>query len=208
MLSLEMLSKLIPIAQILIVVLTIFTIWATVEKGKLEKQEKLKLKQEIQATTSTTLELSEKNKSLETALTESKNKLTDLQKKTSPRSLLSHQRNEIIKQLAHLPPCRVIVACVMSDVEGCSYAAELNGIFAALNWHTSNINKLFLDDAKEDVAVTTPSNELIPISEEIIKTFNKVNIRTNRETLRASALPDSFQQKAIYLVVGSKKIKK
>lgn len=205
MISIEALSKLIPIAQILIVILTLFTIWATVEKGKLEKQEKLKLKQEILTTQNITDVLTEKNKSLETALTESTNKLTDLQRKTSPRSLLPHQKEEVTKLLSNLPPCRVIVACVMSDVEGCSYASELYSIFTALNWQTAIVNG-FLDDAKEDIAVTATSSELIPVSEEIIKTFNKVNIRTNRETLRPSAFPGGLQEKTIYLAVGTKKI--
>jgi hypothetical protein len=78
--SIEILSKIIPFAQILIVILTVFTIWATVHRGNLEKAEKAKLVQEIHLT---------------------KSVLSDLKKKSEPRKILQEQK---IKLAQLLPP--------------------------------------------------------------------------------------------------------
>jgi len=56
--STDILSKLIPAAQILIVLLTAFTIWASVQRGKLEKFEKSKLTTRVNQTEEITDQLS------------------------------------------------------------------------------------------------------------------------------------------------------
>lgn len=209
--SAETLSKLIPIAQLLIVILTIFTIWATVQKGRLEKQDKAQLIQEIQQTKSVTSELTEKNKSLEVALTESRNKLDVLHKKTIPRSLTPHQKSEIAKHLSPLPAAHIMVACVMSDNECCKYAEEFNNIFKALNWppavQPGIVNKSFLDDAQQDIAVTATANELMPLVDKIISILSDVGVQTNRQTIRPNSLPGGLLPNAIYFIVGTKKVK-
>ncbi len=205
--SIEALSKLIPIAQILIVALTLFTIWATFQKGKLEKQDKAKLIQEIQQTKDITGGLAGKNEYLEVALKESNSKLNDLYKKTAPRSLSPYQKTEIINKLSSLPASPVIVACVMSNNECCKYADEFNNLFKELKWQPDIVNQAYLDDAKEDVAIAATSNDLIQKSDIIIKTLNDVGIKTNSETIRPGSLPGRLQANAIYLIVGTKKVK-
>jgi len=63
--SIEILSKLIPLAQILVVLLTGFTIWASVQRGNLEKQEKSKLTQQVDKINSAATEKDKKIKELE-----------------------------------------------------------------------------------------------------------------------------------------------
>jgi septal ring factor EnvC (AmiA/AmiB activator) len=133
--SIETLSKLIPIAQILIVILTIFTIWATVHRGNLEKLEKAKLAEEIAQTKSVTgdltkkntdleaelkkskTELTKKNIDLESELKESKTKLSDLKKKTEARSLLPEQKTKLAQLLPAPATFQVAAACRLMDNE-------------------------------------------------------------------------------------------
>jgi len=78
--STEILSKLIPVAQILIVVLTIFTVWASVQRGKLEKGEKSELTMRVSQTEEITGQLSEDKNRLESEIKQKQNKIDELEK--------------------------------------------------------------------------------------------------------------------------------
>lgn len=68
--STDILSKLIPAAQILIVLLTAFTIWASVQRGGLEKLEKSKLTTQVNQTKESPDQLSKDNDKLDKELKE------------------------------------------------------------------------------------------------------------------------------------------
>lgn len=78
--STEILSKLIPVAQILIVLLTIFTIWASVQRGRLEKHEKSELSTRVNQTEEITGQLSEDKNRLESEIKQKQKKIDELEK--------------------------------------------------------------------------------------------------------------------------------
>src|SRR4030042_5675794 len=202
--SIETLSKLIPIAQILIVILTVFTIWATVHRGNLEKLEKAKLAEEIAQTKSVTGDLTKKNIDLESELKESKTKLSDLKKKTEPRSLLPEQKTKLAQLLPSPANFQVAAACRLMDKESCNYAEELIGVFRDLKWQIGKTNQSFLDDIQGDVNVAVTEVAQVPIAQQIAKALNKVGLRTSNERIRKEGI-GGVQDNTIYLVVGARK---
>jgi len=202
--SIETLSKLIPIAQILIVILTVFTIWATVHRGNLGKLEKAKLAQEIAQTKSVTGGLTKKNIDLEAELKESKSKLSDLKKKTEPRSLLPEQKVKLAQLLPAPPGFQVAAACRLMDKESCNYAEELIGVFRDLKWQIGITNKSFLDDIQDDVVVAITEDAQIPVADQIMKALNKVGLKACNEPIRKEAI-SGVQANRVYLIVGARK---
>ena len=202
--SIETLSKFIPIAQILIVILTIFTIWATVHRGNLEKLEKAKLAEEIAQTKSVTGDLTKKNIDLESELKESKTKLSDLSKKTEPRSLLPEQKTKLAQLLPPPAISQVAAACRLMDKESCNYAEELIGVFRDLKWQIGTTNKSFLDDIQGDVVVAITEDAQIPIADQIMKALNKVGLKASNEPIRKEGI-SGVQANTIYLIVGARK---
>ena len=202
--SIETLSKLIPIAQILIVILTVFTIWATVHRGNLGKLEKAKLAQEIAQTKSVTGGLTKKNIDLEAELKESKSKLSDLKKKTEPRSLLPEQKVKLAQLLPAPPGFQVAAACRLMDKESCNYAEELIGVFRDLKWQIGITNKSFLDDIQDDVVVAITEDAQIPVANQIMKALNKVGLKACNEPIRKEAISGVLANR-VYLIVGARK---
>jgi hypothetical protein len=220
--SIEILSKLIPIAQILIVILTVFTIWATVHRGNLEKLEKAKLAQEIAQTKLVTgeltkkntdlqselreskTELTKKNLDLEAELKESKTRLSGLKKKTEPRSLLSEQKTKLNRLLPPPAPFQIAAACRLMDTESCNYAEELIAVFRDLKWQIGITNKTFLDDIQGDVVVAITEDAQIPIADGIMKALNKVGLKASNESVRKEGI-SGVQANTIYLIVGARK---
>ena len=202
--SIETLSKLIPIAQILIVILTVFTIRATVHRGNLEKLEKAKLAQEIAQTKSVTGDLTKKNIDLETELKESKSKLSDLKKKTEPRSLLPEQKVKLAQLLPAPAGFQVAAACRLMDKESCNYAEELIGVFRDLKWQIGITNKSFLDDIQGDVVVAITEDAQIPVADQIMKALNKVGLKASNEPIRKEGI-SGVQANTVYVIVGARK---
>jgi hypothetical protein len=202
--SIETLSKLIPIAQILIVILTVFTIWAAVHRGNLEKQEKAKLTQEIAQTKSVTGDLTKKNMDLEAELKESKTKLNDLKKKTEPRSLIPEQKTKLAQLLPPPASFQIAAACRLMDKESCNYAEELIGVFRDLKWQIGKTNQTFLDDIQGDVVVAVTEDAQIPIADRILKALNTVGVKASNETIRKEAV-SGVQANTVYLIVGARK---
>ena len=220
--SIETLSKLIPIAQILIVLLTVFTIWATIQSRNLEKLEKTKLSDEIAQTKSETAELTKKNIDLhaelressaalthknielEADLKESKIKLGDLKMKTEPRSLLPEQKTKLAQLLPAPSNFQVTAACRMMDTESCNFAEELIGVFRELKWKTGTTNKTFLGDIPSDVVVAITEDAQIPTAEKILKALNNAGLKSSNEPIPKGAFPGG-QDNTIYLFVGAKK---
>jgi vacuolar-type H+-ATPase subunit I/STV1 len=202
--SIETLSKLIPIAQILIVLLTVFTIWASVHRGNLEKQEKAKLAQEISQTKSVTDDLTNKNIDLDAELKESKTELSDLKKKTEPRSVLLEQKAKLAQLLPPSASFQIAAACRLMDKESCNYAEELIGVFKDLKWQIGKTNQTFLDDIQGDVVVAITEDAQLPVADRISKALNKVGIKTSNETIRKESI-SGIQANTVYLIVGARK---
>ena len=206
--SIETLSKLIPIAQILIVILTIFTIWASVHRGNLEKAEKAKVVQEIVQTKTelneTKTDLTKKNADLEAALTESRNRLGDLKKKTEPRSLRPEQKTRLAQLLPPPTNFQIAAACRLMDKESCDYAEELIGAFRDLKWQVGPTNKSFLDDIPSDVTVAITEDVQIPIANQIMAALNKVGLRASNDPIRKESI-SGVQANTLYLIVGARK---
>jgi hypothetical protein len=203
--SIETLSKLIPIAQILIVILTIFTIWASVHRGNLEKQEKAKLAQEISQTKSITEDLTQKNIDLDAELKESKTKLSDLKKKTEPRSVLPEQKAKLAQLLPPSTTFQIVAACRLMDTESYNYAEELIGVFKDLKWQIGKTNQTFLDDIQGDVVVAITEDGQRPVADRISKALNEIGIKTSYETIRKESI-SGIQANTVYLIVGARKL--
>lgn len=220
--SIEILSKLIPIAQILIVILTILTIWATVHRGDLEKSEKSIMAQEIQQTKSVTSDLTEinkelkaelqeskaaltkKNMELESELKDSRSNLSDLKKKTEPRRLLPEQKSKLAQLLPSPNNIQIAAACRFMDNESCIYAEDLISVFRDKKWKTGITNKSFLDDVKGDVVVAVTEDSQIPIADLIMGALNNIGLKASNEPIRKEGI-SGVQGNTIYLIVGARK---
>jgi hypothetical protein len=202
--SIENLSKIIPIAQILIVALTVFTIWATAHRGNLEKQEKSKLAQKITQTMSLTENLTKQNIELEAELTENKAKLNDLKKKTEPRSLFPEQKRKLAQLLPPPASFRIAVACRLMDMESCNYGEELIGVFRDLKWQIGETNRTFLDDIQGDVVVAVTDDTQISMADRILKALNNVGIKASNQALRKNSI-SGVKTNTLCLIVGAKK---
>ena len=202
--SIEVLSKLIPIAQILIVLLTVFTIWATVHRGSLEKKEKAKLAQEIVSTKELTVELSSQNTELESELTNTKKELTDLKTKTAPRSLTEEQKAILLANLPAPPDFQVAAACRLMDNESFNFANELMDIFRDGKWEIGKLNRSFLDDIENDVAVAITDDSQKAVSEKVIIALRKVGLKSGYEKIRKETI-SGIQENTLYLIVGARK---
>jgi len=203
--SIEILTKLILLGQILIVSITAFTIWASVQKNRLENQDKNALVQQIKINNETTSNLSEKNTVLSKELNASKELIAKLEKKTSPRKLTEGQSKTLLNLLSFESKFQVAGMCRMMDTESYNYAEQLVSVFRNAKWKVRETNRTFLDDIDSDVVVAITENEQIEVANQIILTLNKVGIAAKkldkiREKSFSGAQPDT-----IYLIVGTKK---
>jgi hypothetical protein len=181
--SIEILSKIIPFAQILIVILTVFTIWATVHRGNLEKAEKAKLVQEIHLT---------------------KSVLSDLKKKSEPRKILQEQKIKLAQLLPPPAKFQIVAACRMMDNESRNFAEDLINVFREMKWNIGKTNETFLDDVQGDIVVAITDDTQRPIADLILKALNKVGLKASNEPIRPGAI-SGFLDKTIYLIVGARK---
>lgn len=202
--SIDTLNKLIPIAQILIVVLTVFTIWASVHRTNLEKQDKANLFQQLEYTKLTTDNLSKKNTDLESELKENKDKIIDLKKKTEPRHIRPDQKEKLSQLLPAPASFKITAACRMMDTESCNFAEELIGVFKDLKWQVGDTNRSFLDDIQCDVVVAITKDDQIPIATLIMKALNSAGLKARNEPIRPNSMTVNTDD-AIYLIVGAKK---
>ncbi len=204
--SSDILSKLIPIAQVLIVVLTVFTIWASVQRGKLEKREKASLISEVEQTKSTTQDLTQKNVKLENELTETRGKLADLHKQTAPRILLPEQKRKLVQLLPACGSFQIAAASRLLDSESRNYADDLVAVFRDTGWQTGKTNPTFLGDVHGDVVVAITEDAQFQTAIQIIHALNTVGIKARNEAIPPEAI-SGVRANTIYLIVGEKKQK-
>lgn len=203
--SIEILAKLILIGQILIVSITAFTIWASVQKNRLENKDKNALVQQIKITNDTTTDLSEKNAILSEELNASKELIAKLEEKTSPRQLTEEQSKTLPNLLSFKSKYQVAGMCRMMDTESYNYAEQLAAAFRKAKWKVRETNRSFLDDIDSDIVVAITENEQIEIANKIILTLNKVGIAAKKlDKIRENSFTGA-QTDTIYLIVGTKK---
>ena len=203
--SIEILTKLILIGQILIVSITAFTIWASVQKNRLENKDKNALVQQIKINNDTTSNLSEKNVVLSKELDASKELIAKLEKKTSPRKLTEEQSKTLPNLLSFESKFQVAGMCRMMDTESYNYAEKLISAFREAKWKVSETNRSFLDDIDSDVVVAITENEQIEVANKIIFVLNKVGIAAKKlDKIRENSFSGA-QPNTIYLIVGAKK---
>jgi biopolymer transport protein ExbD len=202
--SIDILNKLIPFSQVLIVLLTIFTIWASVHRGKLEKIEKMRLVQEIQQTKKQTSEITKVNSSLEQALKNSDAELISLKKKTEPRKLSDEQKRKLLLDLPK-PSFNIGIAaaCRLMDNEGCSFADEIVGVFRELKWNVEVTNRSYLDDIRGDVAVIVTATNQIDFASSIEGALKKIGLIVTEEKIREGSIL-GIKPNTIYIIVGAK----
>ncbi len=203
--SIEILAKLILIGQILIVTITAFTIWASVQKNRLENKDKNALVQQIKVTNDATTDLSEKDAILSKELNASKELIAKLEKKTSPRELTEQQSKTLTNLLSFQSKYQVAGMCRMMDTASFNYAEKLVSVFRKAQWKVRETNRSFLDDIDNDVVVAITENEQVEIANKIILALNTVGVAAKkldkiRENSFTGAQPDT-----IYLIVGTKK---
>jgi len=203
--SIEILTKLILAGQILIVTITAFTIWASVQKNKLENQDKEGLVQQIDSNKETASKLSKENEDLSKELNSSKELIFQLEEKTSPRELTDQQSAELIKLLSFESKFQVAGMSRAFDTESYNYAEQLASVFKKAKWKVGQTNSSFLDDIESDVVVAVTENEQIDVANQIILILNKVGIAAKkldkiRENSFSGAKPNT-----IYLIIGTKK---
>jgi hypothetical protein len=203
--SIEILTKLILIGQILIVSITAFTIWASVQKNRLENKDKKALVQQIKANNAITSNLSEENALLSKELSASKELIINLEKKTSPRGLTEEQSKTLPSLLSFQSRFQVAGMCRMMDTESYNYAEQLVSVFRKAKWKVIETNRSFLDDIDSDVVVAITENEQIEVANRIILALNKVGIAAKKlEKIRENSFSGA-QTNTIYLIVGAKK---
>jgi hypothetical protein len=203
--SIEILAKLILIGQILIVSITAFTIWASVQKNRLENKDKNALVQQIKVTNDATTDLSEKNAILSEELNASKQLIAKLEKKTSPRELTEEQNKTLPNLLSFQSKYQVAGMCRMMDTESYNYAEQLASAFRKAKWKVRETNQTFLDDIDSDVVVAITENEQIEIANKIILALNKAGIAAKKlDKIRENSFSGA-QADTIYLIVGTKK---
>jgi len=188
--SIETLGRLIPIAQILIVLLTAFTIWASVQKGKLEKAEREILSRQV---TNTHAELIKSSKELE-----------DIKLKTSPRKLMTEQVLLLEKALSFKSKYSILPACRMMDVEGYDYVQQIAEVFKRANWKVEITNRTFLDDISGDVTIATTNDDQEADASRIANELNKAGIKCIPEKIRDNSI-SNITANSIVIIVGSKK---
>ncbi len=203
--SIDILAKLILIGQILIVSITAFTIWASVQKNRLENKDKNALVQQIKVTNNATTALSERNAILSKELNASKQLIAKLEKKTSPRELTEEQNKTLANLLSFQSKYQVAGMCRMMDTESYNYAEQLASAFRKAKWKVRETNRSFLDDIDSDVVVAITEDEQIEIANKIILSLNKAGIAAKKlDKIRENSLSGA-QADTIYLIVGSKK---
>jgi hypothetical protein len=141
---------------------------------------------------------------LKSELMESKGNLSDLQKKTVPRTLLPEQKTKLAQLLPPPANFQVAAACRLMDKESCNYAEELIGVFRDLKWQVGVTNKSFLDDILGDVVVAITEEAQRPIADQIMKALNKVGLRASNEPIRKEGI-SGVQGNTVYLIVGARK---
>jgi len=174
--SVEILGRLIPSAQVLIVALTVFTIWASVQRGRLEKQEKSKLTTEV----------------------------ANLQQRTWPRTITLEQENKLIEMLSFSADCQVATACRVWDQEACDFAEMLAGVFQKADWTVLTTNRSYLDDTDGDVAVVMTSDTQREVAQTVMRALNEVGIIASGQKVREGSIAD-VKGNTVYIIVGSKK---
>ncbi len=203
--SIEILTKLILIGQILIVIITAFTIWASVQKNRLENKDKNALAQQIKTNNDITSNLSETNAVLSKELSASKELIAKLEKKTSPRRLTEEQSKILPNLLSFESKFQVGGMCRMMDTESYNYAEQLISVFRKTKWKVLETNRTFLDDIDSDVVVAITENEQIEVANRIILSLNNVGIAAKKlDKIRENSFSGA-QPNTIYLIVGAKK---
>mgnify|MGYP003588161740 CR=1 FL=1 len=203
--SIEILTKLILIGQILIVVITAFTIWASVQKNRLENKDKNALAQQMKTNSDITSSLSEKNVALSKELSASKELIAKLEEKTSPRVLNEEQSKTLHNLLSFESKFQIAGMCRMMDSESYNYAEQLLSPFRKKKWKVLETNRTFLDDIDSDVVVAITENEQIEVANHIILALNKVGIAAKKlDKIRENSFSGA-QPNTIYLIVGTKK---
>jgi len=201
----EILTKIILIGQILIVSITAFTIWASVQKNRLENKEKNALAQQIKANNEMTSNLSEENALLSKELSLSKELIAKLEHKTSPRGLTKEQTKTLPNLLSFQSKFQVAGMCRMMDTESYNYAEQLVSVFRKAKWKIIETNRSFLDDIDSDVVVAITDNEQIEVANQIIFALNNVGIAAKKLTKIRENSFSGAQPNTIYLIVGAKK---
>jgi hypothetical protein len=203
--SIDILTKLILIGQILIVSITAFTIWASVQKNRLESRDKKALFEQIETNKDMTSKLSAENAVLSNELTVSNETIAKLEKKTSPRGLTEEQSKTLNRLLSFESKFQVAGMCRMMDTESYSYAEQLLSVFRKAKWKVAETNRSFLDDIDSDVVVAITENDQIDVANRIILALNDVGIKTKKlDKLRENSFSGA-QSNTIYLIVGAKK---
>jgi len=203
--SIEILTKLILGSQILILIITGFMILVSVQKNKLENQEKNELVQQIDGNKDTASKLSEENEILSKELNTSKELIVKLEKKTSPRELTRQQSSTLLDLLSFGSKFQVAGMCRLMDTESYNYAEQLVSVFRKAKWKVGETNRTFLDDIKGDVVVAITGDDQIEVANQIILTLNKVGIKAKKlDEIRENSFSGA-QPNTIYLIIGTKK---
>jgi hypothetical protein len=199
-----LLGKLIPAAQILIVLLTVFTIWASAQKGRIERKDKLALNQKVIQTELIAENLLHKNSILEKDINDSKVHINELKENLAPRSISQNQETALLRNLSFEPGCQIGVASRILDHESFNYAEQIANIFRKAKWKVAPIIKNYLDDTENDVAMLVTDTKQKETALKLLNILNGVGIKTNSEIIKENKMTD-IQPNTIYLIVGSKK---
>lgn len=202
--SIEILSKLILIGQVLIVVITAITIWASVQKNRLEDHEKLNLRNKIENNEKTVETLTEENTKLSENLTESQQLLAKIEVKTSPRSLTDQQKSTLHDLISFEPNFPIAGLCMFMEKESCSYVEQFLSVFREANWEIGETNRTYLDDIGNSVAVIITASEQAQTAERIVKALGAIGITLKKLDEFREKSVSGLKPNTIYLVVGTK----
>lgn len=126
-----------------------------------------------------------------------------LERMTLPRNLPSDKKNNLKDLLSFNSNYQIGVACKAFDTESCNYAEQIRSVFSNAKWQIAPLNKSFLGDIENDIAVTVTSTIQEEIANKIRDALNSVDIRCDYEKIPKGSI-SGIKENTIYLIVGSK----
>jgi hypothetical protein len=182
--SIEILGKFILGGQILIVVTTIFTLWASVYKSKLEDSEKEIVSKELNA---------------------SKKIIEKLEEKTTPRKLTEKQSLSLFQLLSFKSKYKVAGICRMMDKESYDYTEQLISVFQKAKWKIEKTQATFLDDIDSDIAVAISTDDQIEVANKLIGILQQVGLDARKLDHFRKGSCGAIKPNTIYIFIGTKK---
>ena len=134
---------------------------------------------------------------------ELENTVAKLERMTLPRNLASDKKDILKNLLSFDTNFKIGVVCKAFDTESCNYAEQIRSVFSDAKWQVAPLNKSYLGDIENDIAVNVTNVIQTEIAHKIKDAFNSVDILCDYEKLSKNSI-SGIKENTIYLIVGSR----